>query len=164
MGSLLWENQSFKFIENLVLNYKFVCSRDTYINIIFLDFRMEKVLPREIQHQFDQLRNKELETPEMLMSIEKVIDLLLEKTMDDFISKCCLCFRDFECISIEWPDKSIFCLFFANYLEIDRVYTISKGIYYHNTREVSYNNIDKEFIVEFEDIWSADTLATLEPI
>jgi hypothetical protein len=119
---------------------------------------MERHLPGEVRNQLEILREAKLETPDMLVFLEKVLELLLAKEMDDFISGCCLCYREEECISIEWPKKSIFCSFFSDLVEIDRVYTIAKGDYTHDSREISYSSLDSNFLREFESIWAADAL------
>lgn len=125
-----------------------------------LVLRMEPLLSDRHKTELARIRSEHLKTPLMLTSMEKVLGLLCGTSKEhDFLASCSLCYREPECISIEWPCKSIFCLFYANSTVLSRVYYLRfNETTLHQTGKLAYSDLETDFMREFEVIWHCDTL------
>jgi hypothetical protein len=139
LGSLIWPKSSLSFISDIIETFKF-------------DIYMDKQMPENVQNRINELKHEKLEDPVILTSLEKVLEELLKSKEFDFLPDSHIVYREEECVSVEWPKKSIFCCFFSDLIEIDKIHT-SEGKLFHDTREIKHNEIDSKFILQFEEIW-----------
>lgn len=74
---------------------------------------------------------------------------------EDVITCAYIGIRDYECVSIEWPSRAIYCCIYNDAVDIDKCWFTppDKVDVNHTTECVLMDDIDTEFILKFEKIW-----------